>query len=297
MHVVVTGAAGRLARVVLPRLCGHPGIERVTGIDRVAAAYRHARFTARVADIADPTTHAALRDADALVNLAFVLLRGRMPLCSMTATNVDATIALLSAAADAGISSIVHLSSAAVYGQGTDLAEDAPLAPLPRFAYAQQKAHVDRFVARTLPQVVLLRPTIVLGPNAQPLLTTLLALPFYIRVPDPQPRLCVVHEDDVAAAVLLALERETRGPFNLAAASTFSARDLVRTRHAHAPGVPRALARAALHVAWRTTGWGGEPGWLDGAAASLTLDCTRARTILGWRPRHEDCNEIIASCS
>jgi UDP-glucose 4-epimerase len=297
VHVVVTGAAGRLARVVLPRLCEHPAIGRVTGIDRVATAYRHPKFAVHIADIADRAAHAALRDADALVNLAFVLLRGRMPLPSMTRTNVDATIALLSAAADAGIASIVHLSSAAVYGQGTDLAEDAPLAPLPRFAYAQHKAHVDRFVARTLPQVALLRPTIVLGPNAQPLLTTLLALPFYVRVPDPQPRLCVVHEDDVAVAVLLALERQVRGPFNLAAASTFSARDLGRTRRTHAPGVPLALARAALHVAWRTTGWGGEPGWLDGATSSLTLDCTRARSTLGWRPRHEDWNAIIASCN
>ena len=269
MHVVVTGAAGRLARVVLRRLCEHPAVERITGVDRVVTADRHPRFTARVGDIGDRATREVLRGADALVNLAFVLLRGRMPLAAMAATNVDATIALLYAAADAGIESIVHLSSAAVYGQGTELAEDAPLAPLPRFAYARHKAEVDRFLARALPQVAVLRPTIVLGPNAQPLLKTLLALPFYVRLPDPQPRLCVVHEDDVASAVLLALERRARGPFNLAAPSTFSVRDVVRGRHVRAPGVPLALARAALEVAWRTTGWGGEPGWIDGATASL----------------------------
>ncbi|MGE5168728.1 MAG: NAD-dependent epimerase/dehydratase family protein [Rudaea sp.] len=297
MHVVVTGAAGRLARSVLPRLCAHASIERVTGIDRVAGAYRHPKFAHRVADIADRTAHETLRDADALVNLAFVLLRGRMPLSAMTATNVDATKALLSAAADAGIASIVHLSSAAVYGHGADLAEDAPLAPLPRFAYARHKADVDRFVAATLPQVAVLRPAIVLGRNAQPLLKTLLALPFYVRVPDPQPRLCTVHEDDVAAAALLALDRRARGPFNLAAASTFSLRDVVRARHPHAPGVPLALAHAALRLAWRTTGFGGEPGWLDGARASLTLDCTRARSALGWRPRYDDWSAIIASCN
>ena len=297
MHVVVTGAAGRLARVVLRRLCENPAVERITGVDRVDTAYRHPRFAARVGDIGDRATREVLRGADALVNLAFVLLRGRMPLAAMAATSVDATIALLSAAADAGIESIVHLSSAAVYGQGTELAEDAPLAPLPRFAYARHKAEVDRFLARALPQVAVLRPTIVLGPNAQPLLKTLLALPFYVRLRDPQPRLCVVHEDDVASAVLLALERRARGPFNLAAPSTFSVRDVVRGRHVLAPGVPLALARVALEVAWRTTGWGGEPGWLDGAGASLTLDCTRARRLLGWQARHEDCNAIIASCN
>jgi nucleoside-diphosphate-sugar epimerase len=297
VHVVVTGAAGRLARAVLPRLCEHPAVERITGVDRVFTAYRHARFTARVGDVRDRATREALRGADALVNLAFVLLRGRMPLAAMAATNVDATKALLSAAADAGIESIVHMSSAAVYGQGTDLTEDAPLAPLPRFAYARHKADVDRFIAATLPQVAVVRPTIVLGPNAQPLLKTLLALPFYVRIPDPQPRLCVVHEEDVASAVLLALDRRARGPFNLAAPSSFSVRDVIRARHAWATGVPAMFARAAVEAAWRSTGWGGEPGWIDGAAASLTLDCTRARTLLGWRPRHDDCNAIIASCN
>lgn|SRR5512146_2673555 len=297
MHVIVTGAAGRLARAVLPLLCEHPAIERVTGIDRIAVAYRHPKLATRAVDIADRAARDTLHDADALINLAFVVLRGHMSLAAMTATNVEATKALLLAAADAGIASIVHMSSAAVYGCGIDLAEDAPLAPLPRFAYAQHKADVDRFLAATLPPVAVLRPTIVLGPNAQPLLKALLALPFHVRVADPQPRLCVVHEDDVATAVLLALDRRARGPFNLAAPSTFSVRDVVRARHAWAPGVPPVLARAALEVAWRTTGWGGEPGWLDGAAASLTLDCTRARTLLGWRPRHEDCNAIIAACN
>jgi nucleoside-diphosphate-sugar epimerase len=295
MRVVVSGAAGRLARVVLPSLCADGDIERVTGIDRVEPEFRHSKFEPVIADIGDPLAHAALRGADALVNLAFVLFRKRLPVVQMARTNVAATRTLLRAAADADVRSIVHMSSAAVYGQGVDVTEAAALAPLPRFQYAQHKAAVEAWMACELPHAAVLRPTIVLGKNAQPLLQQLAAMPFYVAMPDPQPRLQCIDEDDVAQAVALALRCRASGAFNLAAPSTFSVRELVRARRPHAPGVPLALARMALKLAWRTTGWGGEPGWLDGLTSSLTLDCRRARRVLGWRPRHEDWRRIVAA--
>lgn len=292
MRVVVTGAAGRLAKAVLPRLCADPAIGQVTGIDRVRPAFDHAKFQSVVADTGERAAHLSLHGADALVNLAFVVLRGRLPPHAMLRNNVDGTKALLSAAHDAGIGSIVHLSSAAVYGHGTDVAEDAPLAPLRRFGYALHKAEVDAWIAQALPGVAVLRPAIILGPNAQPLLRQLAAAPCYVRLPEPQPRLQCVHEDDVAQAVALALAQRASGAFNLAAPTDFSLRELVLARHPHAPGVPLSLARVALGFAWRATGWGGEPGWLDGIAQSLTLDCRRALSVLGWRPRHEQWREI-----
>ncbi|MGE5088980.1 MAG: NAD-dependent epimerase/dehydratase family protein, partial [Candidatus Levyibacteriota bacterium] len=246
MRVVVTGAAGRLARAVLPMLCAEPAIAQVVGIDRVQPAFGHLKFRALVTDIGEQAAHAQLRGADALVNLAFVVLRGRQPLREMLRANVDATRALLSAAHDAGVGSVVHLSSAAVYGRGTDIAEDAPLAPLPRFRYALHKAEVDAWIAQELPDAAVLRPTIILGPHAQPLLMQIASAPLYVRLPEPQPRLQCVHEDDVAQAIALALTRRASGAFNLAAPADFSLRELVLARHPRARGVPLALARAAL---------------------------------------------------
>lgn len=49
--------------------------------------------------------------------------------------------------------------------------------------------------------------------------------------------------------------------------------------------LPRPVASLLLGGAWRLCGWGGEPGWLDGIASSLTLDCSRAERELGWKPR------------
>jgi nucleoside-diphosphate-sugar epimerase len=104
-----------------------------------------------------------------------------------------------------------------------------------------------------------------------------------------------VHEGDVADAIVAALAAPVRGVFNLAAPQTFTVRELVRWRRPHALGLPLAVARVALAAAWRTARWGGEPGWLDGIGASLTLDCRRAATALGWQPYHTDWREIVAT--
>jgi nucleoside-diphosphate-sugar epimerase len=128
---------------------------------------------------------------------------------------------------------------------------------------------------------------VILGRHAQRLLQQLLRQPCYLRLPEPYPRLQCVHEDDVAQAVVQSLVRDARGAYNLAAPGDFSFRDVIRRSHRIGVALPVPLARAALSFAWRLTGWGGEPAWIDGLAATLTLDCTRARHDLGWQPVHD----------
>lgn len=295
MRIVVSGAAGRLAAALLPKLCAKHDVTDVVGIDRVRSPFHHVKFASFVADIREPSARNALRGATSLVHLAFVLQRGRLRLHEMRDNNVEGSEALLAAAAATGVPRIVHLSTAAVYGSGNDLDESAPLAPWPNFHYACQKAELEAWIARELPQAVVLRPTIILGPNAQPLLRQLLSAPFYVRLPDPQPRLQCVHEDDVADAIVATLEAPVRGAFNLAAPQSFSLRELVRWGRPRALGLPPAVARAALELAWRLTAWGGETGWLDGIGASLTLNCRRATVSLGWQPHHTDWRKIVAT--
>ncbi len=280
MRVCVTGAAGHLARALLPPLCAADWTERVTGVDCVPPSFRHPKFTAVVGDIAAEATLREAGRADALVHLAYVVMRGRVSAEEMRRVNVDAAISVIGAAA--GDARVVVLSSAAVYGNGEAISENAPLAPLPGFLYAAHKAEMEDWIARRAPRAVVLRPHIILGPNAIPLLLRLATLPVYPRLPDPQPKLQCVHEADVAHAIMLALRSDAAGAFNLAWPESFSWRTLARSRHRHALALPLAWLRAALWLAWRATGWGGEPGWLAGAGRSLTLDCTRAREVLGW---------------
>ena len=294
-RVVVTGAAGRLGRALLPVLCAHPEIGSVVAIDRAAVDFAHPKLEAVQGDIGEPAIGVRLEGAGALVNLAAVLLRGRRSEAAMRATNVGATQALLAEAARRRLPAIVHLSSAAVYGSGENLGEAAPLAPLRGFRYAEHKAQVEAWIAHELPRAIVLRPVAILGPNAQPLLRRLFAAPCYLRLPDPQPRFQCVHEDDVAAAVVRALgaaHNGAVGAFNIAAPSSFTLRELATSRRPHAPAVAPGIARAMLAIGWTVARWGGEPGWHRGIEHSLTVDSSRAARVLGWRARYTDWREI-----
>ncbi len=283
MRVCVTGAAGHLGRALLPGLCAASWVESVIGVDRVSPVFRHPKFRPVVTDIADPEALAAAGRADALVHLAYIVLRGRTSRDEMRRVNVAAAQAIIAAAAGR----VVVLSSAAVYGSGEGVTEQAQLAPLPGFLYAENKAELERWIALHAVRAVVLRPHIILGPHALPLLRQLAAMPVYPRVPDPQPQLQCIHETDVARAILAALRSNAAGAFNLAWPEPFAWRSLARTSHRRTIGLPLPWLRAALWLAWRVGGWGGEPGWLAGAARSLTLDCTRARDELGWTAQYD----------
>lgn len=288
MRVLVTGASGCLARAVLPALLAHPRVTAVTGVDCRDAPFALERLRSIRADLRNHEALGLLAGHDALVHLGYVVLRGRRTIEDMRSVNIDASIAWLRHAHRLGIARIVHLSSAAVYGSGVALSESAPLAPHPGFQYAAHKAEVEAWLARTVPAAVCLRPHAILGPNAQPLLTWLVRQRACVSLPDPQPLLQAVHEDDVARAVVAALDGHAAGAFNLAAPQACSFRSLVRARHRVILPIPRWAARAALSVAWRLTGFGGEPAWIDALQRPLTLDCRRARDVLGWTPRIEN---------
>ena len=145
--------------------------------------------------------------------------------------NVRAAHKLFHAARAAGVKRLIHLSSAAVYGAAVHANEQAALRPCPSFLYAEHTAHLEQLLAIELPECVRLRPHVTLGPHAHPLLKRLVKQPFFVRLPDPQPLLQCVHEDDVAQAVMLCLENDARGAYNLAADDSFSLRDAIRARH------------------------------------------------------------------
>lgn len=286
MNIFLTGSASHLAAALLPVLCADARIAHITGIDLRPPGFANPKFTHHTLDFRAPEIESLLANHDALIHLAFVVLRGKTPLAQMREINVRGTQQLFTHAQSAGIGKRIHLSSASVYGHGDRLTESAPLAPVRGFAYAEQKAELEAWFDAHDREAIRFRPHVILGPHAQPLLHTLTHQPFYLRLPDPQPQLQCVHEDDVSQALIKALFAPVAGAFNLASDDTLSLRETIRAGNPHAVGVPPWLARAALSAAWRVSGWGGEPGWIDAARHPLNLDTQRARELLGWRPRY-----------
>ena len=287
MRVFLSGAASHLAQVLLPKLCAQAEVSAVLGIDLQASNFSHPKFTQHMADIRNPEIAQWMPGHDALVHLAFVVLRGKMAAMTMHDINVQGTRQLFEAAHHAGIARMVHLSSAAVYGDGKNLTENAAFRPLPGLLYARHKAQVETWMDEAFPEAVRLRPHIILGPHCQPLLAKILRQPCYVTLDEPQPPLQCVHEEDVAQAIIASLLRPASGPINLAAPGSYSFKQAIQQRHTHPLSISFSAAKMALSLTWRLTGFGGEPAWLDGIRHPLTLDCSRATQVLAWQPQYD----------
>ncbi len=300
MHVAVTGAAGRIGRVLLPELLHTPEVERIIALDREPADFPGAatlpadRYDLRQKDLAQLTPE-DLAGTDTLVHLAFQLMGGhggrrRHDRDWVRRQNVELSRAVFATAARAGVRQILFLSSAAVYGPWPDspvpLTEDHP--PRPRFAYAEDKVATEQAladVAREYPELVttVLRPPAVVGPHAHPLLQRLArgrVHPAGVRAP-----VQILWEEDAARAIAAAITRRAPGCFNLGAEPAWSLRAMARHGRRLTLPVPGALIRALHPLAWRLSARAGDPGWVRGLDGPLVLDCSRAREALAWAPR------------
>jgi UDP-glucose 4-epimerase len=144
MKVLITGAAGRVGRVLRARLAA--GAHPVRGLDRLAAP--GVDFVADLADLADSgaLVHRALQGIEAVVHCAALHAPhvGTVDEREFQRVNVDATLALWRAARAAGVRRFVFTSTTAVYG--TDAARTGRAAwiteqtqPQPRSIYHRSK--------------------------------------------------------------------------------------------------------------------------------------------------------------
>lgn len=284
MRVLVTGSSSCLARALLPKLCGLPQVEHVFGIDLKRAAIVNPKFGSVIGDVRNHDLEATMKGFDALIHLAFAVLREARTDEEMYDNNVNGTMRVFAAAKQAGIRKIINISSVSVYGAGEDVDESAPLAPSAKFPYAGYKAEIERRTQDAFPEVVHLRSHLIFGKNAQPFLRAMCNSRVFISLPKPAARLQVIHEEDVAQAILHALERPAVGAFNIAASDVVTMPDLVKNGRKAMVPAPLKAVRAAAALA---TKWGSQQEftWLDIMDTTLTVSCRRARDVLNWTPK------------
>jgi nucleoside-diphosphate-sugar epimerase len=210
------------------------------------------------------------------------------------------------AAAAAGVGALVHASSIGTYSPGPSdrrVAEDWPTDGIPTSFYSRHKAAAERALdalERRHPElrVVRLRPGLIFKRSAAtgirrlfagPLLPSPLVRPGLLFVIPDLPGLAVqaVHADDVADAYRLALlDESARGAFNVAAEPVLDVPELSRLLGARPVRLHAGLVRALTTASWRLRLQPTPPGWLDMGLRSPLMDVTRARSELGWAPRH-----------
>lgn len=286
MKIVVTGAAGGLGKALLPSLCADSRVESVVGIDREPPTFKHPNFVSCAGDIRSLDLGSAAKGASVVIHLAFSIRRDGKSLTEMRENNVVGTRNVFSVAASCGVKKIINLSSVSVYGTGENLNEDAPLNPSPRFPYACHKAEVE-MLSRTefsSLNIVNLRSTFVLGRNALPFLKKMCNSRVYISPSRPHPNIQVVHEADVASAIIAALNPAVvGGAFNVAAPEAITFPRLIKHDRTFMLGIP--LSIVDLFVGKGSTEVRPIDSALELLRVPLTVSCEKARKVLGWAPR------------
>jgi nucleoside-diphosphate-sugar epimerase len=319
MRVVVTGATGNVGTALLRRLADEPAVDHVVGVARRPPDDAAPETTWFAADLATDALDDALVGADAVVHLAWLFQPTRDPLTTWRA-NVGGTDRLLAAVERAGVPTFVHASSVGAYspadagGDGRPSAdpvdESWPTHALPTAAYGREKSYVERILdswecRHPDVRVVRMRPAFIFQPAAAVQQRRLFAGPFVPeRLVRPVARtvlpdirgfhLQALHADDAADAYARALTQPVRGAFNLAAPPVLDLPTLAHAWDAHLVRVPRAAARTLLAAAWRLHLTPAAAELFDLAWLAPVMATGRARTELGWQPRHDSLAAIGA---
>lgn len=226
---------------------------------------------------------------------------------SMYRTNVDGTVALMRAAADAGVERVVYTSSVATLGiprdggpgdEDTPVSLDDMVGPYKRSKYLAEEA-VRRLVREEGLPAVVVNPSAPVGPyDIKPTPTgRLIADAAAGRIPAfVDTGLNIVHVDDVADGHVLAHDRGRLGERYVLGCEDMTLREILAT-------VARAVGRsppkvrlphcAALPIAYVSEAWarltGGEPrATVDGvrlARKHMFFSYAKAERELGYRPR------------
>jgi nucleoside-diphosphate-sugar epimerase len=326
LKVFVTGPTGDIGIATLKALDGSEAIGEVLGMARRPFDPAEHGLSDKVryvqGDVLDrAAVEAAVRDADVVIHLAFIIFGNpddAQPI------NVEGSRNVFEAAVAAGAKRIVYTSSVAAYGFHRDnpqpLTEDVSPRGTEGFYYSAHKAELEDLLTEVIaagngsaPDAYVFRPCIVAGPDAITFVETMVAmLPLYGQLPlvrrlvgevpflapvlpDPGVEFQLVHQDDVAAALLAAAEGKGEpGAYNLAASDTLNVGHL-----AHALGwwtipLPGGLIGPVDDLVNRVPGLPAEFAWLTAFRVPVVMDCGRAREKLGWEPRYDSADTLAA---
>jgi UDP-glucose 4-epimerase len=311
MRVVVVGASGNVGTSLLRSLAAEPAVESILGLSRRVPKAEFPKTEWEAADVTRSPLDLLFDGADAVVHLAWLIQPGRDRRLTR-AVNVEGSARVFRAAAAAGVPTLVYASSIGAYAPGPKdrrVDESWPTTGVQSAFYSRDKAEVERLLDRfehenTGVRTVRLRPALIFKREAAsgirrlfagPLLPGRLVRPSLIPIVPDVERLVVqaVHSYDVAEAYRLALMGDALGAYNIAAEPVLDPDELARILGARKVPVPARVLRAAATASFKLRLQPTEPGWLDMGLAVPLMDVTRARTELGWQPRHSAAQALL----
>ncbi len=311
--VAVTGPTGSVGAAFVRALDREPTVAKVLGMarrpfDPVELGLRKLEY--RRGDIQDrAAVNDLVAEADVVVHLAFIIWGSPE---ETRKVNLSGSRNVFEATFEKGAARLIYTSSVAAYGFETEhrdlLTEEDAARGSDSHYYSRQKADLEDMLlnlSRAHPKtdVYVFRPCIVAGPTALeliekiPLVKTGARIPQSIRkvvgklpllrpvLPDPGIPFQLVHEDDVAQALVLGtLGRGTPGTYNLAAEGEMSISDLARALGWYSIPLPDIALDATARIVSRLPLMPAETAWVDALRVPVLVSTDKARKELGWEP-------------
>ena len=291
--VVITGISGRFGKIVARRLHHELGWQ-IVGLDRRPMHGRPKDIEHHQVDLRSKKARDLFRagDVDALVHLG-VMHDPRARPAELYSWNITGTTKLLEYCQAYRVPKVVLLSSANVYGPRPDnpqfLTEEAPLLAAQRFPQMRDLVEIDHLLSTFLwrareTETVILRPVHIVGPVHN-------APSNYLRIQRPptllgfDPMVQLVHVEDVAEAVALALNPGRRGIYNIVGPGEVPLSAILRELRREPRLIPHPMAKPLLGLAFRLGISSFPVAELDFIRYVCMVDGRRAAAELGFRPQ------------
>src|SRR6478735_6423911 len=256
--VVITGISGRFGHIVARRIHHETGWH-IVGLDRRPMLGRPKDIDHYQVDLRSKKARDVFRagEVDALIHLG-VMHDPRARPAEIYSWNITGTTKLLEYCQAYKVPKVVLLSSANVYGPRPDnpqfLTEDAPLLAAQRFPEMRDLVEIDHMFSTFLwrareTETVILRPVHIVGPVHN-------APSNYLRIERPptllgfDPMVQLVHVEDVADAIALALEPGRRGIYNLTGPGEVPLSAVLKELGRQPLAIPHPVARPVLQLAF-----------------------------------------------
>jgi ferritin-like metal-binding protein YciE/nucleoside-diphosphate-sugar epimerase len=304
MKVVVTGATGNVGTSTVQALSESQEIDEIVGLARREPTWAPAKTSWVEANVLTADLGAIFEGADAVIHLAWAIQPSRDAV-TLERINVEGSRRVFEAVAAAGVAKLVHASSVGAYSRGPkdrEVDESWPTEGTPTSFYSRHKVAVERDLDRfeadnPETRVVRLRSALIFKDEAATEIRRLFVGPFLpdfllrrgflLALPRVQRlRFQAVHSEDVGRAYLRAVLADVDGAFNIAAEPPLSAEEMAERLGVRSFPVPARVVRRLADLSWRMRLQPTPPGWLDMALNVPLMSSERARTELGWEPRH-----------
>ena len=306
-RIALTGTASLLGARLLRRLAETKGPEKLLVVD-VAAPPAALDVRHRAVDLTEPAADQRLLDVfreeqvETVLHFAFYTGPRRDTAHAHELESIG-TLAVLAAAAAAGVGRVVMRSFTAVYGaRGQNpafLTEDRALQPDPVLAWARDKLEAEQHAAsfaRRYPdlKVAVLRFAPLVGPRVHTFYTRILDRRVVPVLMGYDPLVQMLHPDDALAAAEAAVERPVAGAFNVVPSRPIPLLTALHLAGKIPVPVPHLIAYPLADLMW-SAGVGEAPGrFCDYVRFPFVADGERARRELGFTPRHASRDALLA---